>query len=162
MSDTFTGHSSILQVIATESSICSAIALGERGFRTSTLQACEEYWSTPSTKVGTITCNAPCVGEGDGYSTWQYDIMYGKHAAIDIPLFRNPSCPHTTFPSSELQLEWQTVPQTWFMHISTLPSWMSEPPTSLTSPSLQFDGVIDVSVYRSWAQENGSYIKIVA
>ena len=49
----------------------------------------------------------------------------------------NPNCPQRTLPSVESQPTSQTVPQALLMHISTLPSWRFEDPSSLTSPSSQ-------------------------
>ena len=57
---------------------------------------------------------------------------------ISYSLFvENPSCLHTTLASFVDQKSSHTVPQVSLKQISTLPSLGTEPPNSLTSPSLQ-------------------------
>ena len=64
-----------------------------------------------------------------------------------LPRLRSPSCLQMTFPSLLSQPLSHIVPQAWFIHTSTLPSWLPEPPTNLTFPSLQLAGFVVIPSY---------------
>ena len=51
------------------------------------------------------------------------------------------------FASSVPQEESQIVPQALLIHISTLPSLLVFPPTSLTLPSVHSDSRVEISKY---------------
>ena len=72
---------------------------------------------------------------------------------ISYSLFvENPSCLHTTLASFVDQKSSHTVPQVSLKQISTLPSLGTEPPNSLTSPSLQTMNTKQIIIvqYRQW------------
>ena len=67
------------------------------------------------------------------------------HIIITLPC--NPSCLHTTFEFSSLHPSSHILPHVLFRQISTLPSFASDPPTSLTSPSSQVSSVMMIVLY---------------
>ena len=81
-------------------------------------------------------------------------VNNNSYSLQDSPSLWNPSsCPHTTSASLLPKKVSQIVPQALSMQISTLPSLVpactsSLPPSSLTSPSLQFQFWVEVAVRR--------------
>ena len=64
------------------------------------------------------------------------------HNYTYIPLGIAPISLHTILASFESKYKPQTVPKPLLMHTSNLPSYLVEPPTRRTSPSVQFTGII--------------------
>ena len=119
----------------------TSAALQKAWLSTRTSKIGKEYWSSAMTKQ---LCRTAVDCYPYNYQRSSSDDVSSEYTTqhIDLPNSWCPSCLQTTLPSATSQRlnkldPLQMVPQTWLMQISTLPSYLFDPPTSLTSPSLQ-------------------------
>ena len=127
---------------------CSIIKTVQKfGLIANTVNIIKLDWSSTLTKL--------CICEGNNscrvqmYSCYAFSELFTSATHIYClclsPVVGYPSCLQTTWASTVPQLSSQTVPQTEFRHISTLPSVLFDPPTSLTAPVVLHDAAPGMS-----------------
>lgn len=109
-------------------------AVDKSGFRCTAHQVIKKDGASATTKVGILVCNSTC--GHDRVELNQPQSCYSRFK-ITLPVLKNPSCRQTTLASLVDHDSSQTVPHVSFQQTSTLPSYMSDPPTSLMSPFSQ-------------------------